>query len=180
MKAAESVTAENKDRSNAMIGAGDLLLRIRKYQEAADMYAAAAPQQDNASSISQRAEIYRKTTIFKESSWVDTDPTVEAQRFFALLMSTKDVDDSLFNMFDYPPSDPKDRALLIRKTQTLCNGLRSRFRSANLPPEVLLDLMMNNLKIAKEGDDKVGYRLVLNVVGGSSMTFFVDDKTTSS
>lgn len=165
---ASRILTDPAARRKAFLAAGDHLVDLRRYSEAARILMEGSQGSDQMSQVRMRAELLRKVHRFDGVPVEPKDPANVVKRMLASIIIPGQLPE-LKNVF--APSvasklekDTKDGSL---------ENARRAFRSASLRPETLLDLTLSLSQFAKEGDDAKGYRIRTRGADGNSTTFFV-------
>ena len=150
-----------ESRQAALLNAGQLLVQLRLYPQAAALQDAAAKGHSNAAAVLAQAEMIRKTQRHEELSLPEDDPRTVVKRLFINLFLGATVDEFLSLFSDDLRNSQKDDLADMQKVQRF---LRSRFQKAGVPVEVVVDLALSVSQMAIDGDDSLGYRIRLQTV----------------
>ncbi|HKF23313.1 MAG TPA: DUF3857 domain-containing protein [Candidatus Angelobacter sp.] len=172
IKKSFQITTEEQSRSKALVSAGALLIRVRKYREAAEMFAAGSHGQPNESQLAASVTVFAKTKHYQEIKLEPTDPRSVVQRLFILSLSqSPTIDDfkPVMSKYAMMQSDFSDNASFQRSM----SGLRVKLGATGLPPETLADIFLSNLHYSLEGDDNSGYKVTVEAPGSAAQEAFV-------
>ena len=169
-KAAE-IASDEKKKSDALAGAGNLAMRMRIYPDAAELLAASAVNQPNASTIANLAQVLKRTRKHEDLPRNDGDPV--SLVLHALIASTyhdKGAEVGKLMSRAFYELSGKSSSDLLKKNWTL------RFRT-ELPENVMLDITLALLKTNVEGDQTSGYKVSLQPPGTKSQHIYVIRET---
>lgn len=166
--------SENEDGSKQMmVRAGQILMRLRKYQLAADLYEAGAGG-SNASNTIALATMLRKAKPVQEIHHAD-DPVGIAMRSFSDLLTGKMSQDEVTSILSRnaqivdKETDPEERESALHNRA----GLRNQAAKSGLPLDALIDLTLGLIETNAEGDDALGYKVTLRGPGITNLNMFV-------
>jgi len=144
-----------------------MLLNLRLYPQATEMYDAATQGAPNASSARPFIEALKKTKRIEELPLDEKDPRSVVQKMIlAMVHNDTPALKKLFS-FNVKPSDDEDDEDPFSMMHMLTSG-------SNMPPAVIGDLSFGTMRIQSDGNDKSGYRLRLRGENGVNMpTLFV-------
>jgi tetratricopeptide (TPR) repeat protein len=172
IKKSMEITTEEQGRSKALVSAGALLTRVRKYSETAELVAAGSHGQPNESQLAASVAILTKTKPHQQIKIDPADPRSVMQRLFILFLSrnTK-LDDfkPILSKFAMTQSDFSDNAAFQRTMA----GLRVKLGSTGLPLETVADIALSNFHYSLEGDDNLGYRIIMEAPGSPAQEAYV-------
>jgi tetratricopeptide (TPR) repeat protein len=153
--------------------AGEMLMNVRQYPLAADFLQAGAAG-DNAAQAMGLASLLRDAHHHEDLQFANT-PQDLVKRFFLLSMEPDLTEAKLEAL-----SSRSARAVMakqdpyeIRKALEAGRQLNSQLARQGSFLDVTLDILAQAFDPKLEGDDTTGYRLKVQVPGGSNMTFFV-------
>lgn len=153
--------------------AGEMLMNVREYPLAADFLQAGAGG-DNAAQAVGLASLLRDARHHEDLKFTNTPQDV-VKRFFLMSM---DSDLTLAKL--QAVSSRSARAVMaredpdeIKKALDGPRQLNSQLARQGSFLDVTLDIMAQAFEPKVEGDDTTGYRLKVQIPGGSNMTFFV-------
>jgi tetratricopeptide (TPR) repeat protein len=153
--------------------AGEMLMNVRQYPLAADFLQAGAAG-DNAAQAMGLASLLRDAHPHEDLKF-DNTPQDLVKRFFLLSM-----DPDLTVVKLEALSSKSARAVMAKEDQdeikkALESGrqLNSQLAREGSFLDVTLDIMAQAFDPKVEGDDATGYRLKVQIPGGTNMTFFV-------
>ncbi len=138
---ADQLSAGSDERTNALAAAGNQLLRLRLYPEAAGMLSAAAEGQQDSAATTQRIALLRQLTPWNGTYFPSSDPRSAVQRMFVAYLTGR-FDETIANevlfascvfyrrrMAAQPEKirrDARDVAFVGRKIQRACCGAARR------------------------------------------------------
>jgi Flp pilus assembly protein TadD len=172
--------AEANKRSNGTEGfketariAGEMLMNLRKYDLAADFMAAGAAG-DNAAQTMGLANMLRGAEHHEDLHF-DDSPTGLVKHVFALAM------DPELTQAKLDPLASRNALLVMKnedaeeKKKTLETGkqMNSQLARQDTSLDVTVDVMLKAFDPKVEGNDQSGYRVKVQIPGGSNSTFYV-------
>jgi transglutaminase-like putative cysteine protease/tetratricopeptide (TPR) repeat protein len=170
LAASRELLSSEADRRSALSSAGNILMRLREYQSAADFIEASVRGQTTTAANTQRIAMLRKTRRIDGAAVAATDPRGVVLRSFVALLASDAHDAAGF------------RALLSRRSvfsadvdrqfARVQRGIVQALAKQELPFEVGADLLFSNVRVNVEGDDAAGYRVQLRAAG-EARSFFV-------
>jgi tetratricopeptide (TPR) repeat protein len=147
---------------------GTLLSRERKYPEAAAILSAAARGNQNETQVARTAAIYAKTRPYEELKYEPTDPRSVVQRVMGDLLSGKFTEDEgnalIYNFAATVDHDEYKRMITQIKLQLGTTGV---------PFVTIADMAMSNMRYTVDGDDSLGYKIILEGTGAAPQTMYV-------
>jgi hypothetical protein len=172
IKKSLEITTEEQGRSKALVSAGALLMRVRRYADTAQLDAAGSHGQPNESQIAASVAILGKTRPYEQIKIDPADPRSVMQRLFVLFFSRNSkLDDfkPILNKFALAQSDFSDEAALQRSM----SEVRVKLGSTGVPLETLVDIVLSNVRYSLEGDDDLGYKITMESPGASAQQAYV-------
>jgi Flp pilus assembly protein TadD len=153
--------------------AGDMLMNIRQYQQAADFLEAGAAG-DNAAETMGRAAALRKAQHHEEMHFANTPAdlvkrAVLFQMDQDLTMAKLEALSSRNALAVMKNEDPDD----VKKTLEAGKRLNSQLARQDSSLDVTIDILMQAVEPKGDGNDTTGYREKIQMPGGPSLTFFV-------
>lgn len=171
---ADRLDAGASGRSAALATAGQQLLRLRMYPEAAAILSAGAEGQSDSAAVAQQVAVFRDLKPWKNEYLPAADPRSAVQRMFVAMMTgafnAKTADEILARQA-YASNEAWQRNL--EKVTSASGILRSMSAQSGLPVSVLLDAMAGTLKLSAEGDDETGHRISMQTLGSKATQLFV-------
>jgi tetratricopeptide (TPR) repeat protein len=142
---------------------GQMLLNLRLYPQATEMYELSTQGAPNASTARPFIETLRKTKRIEELPLDDKDPRAVVQKMIlAMVRNDMPTLKKLF-AFDLKPadddSDDEDPLTVMRSLTT----------GASMPAAVIGDLSFATLRVQSDGNDKSGYRVRIRSENGVNM-----------
>ncbi len=171
---ANQLSAGTDERTKALATAGNMLLRLRLYPEAAEMLSAAAEGQQDSAATAQRIALLRQLTPWNGKYLPATDPCSVVQRMFIAYLTGR-FDETIANevLSRHAYSSDDEWQNNLKKSEQTRGMLHLLAGKSQLPAVVLLDVTIGNLKFSAEGDDESGYRITLNRLGAKATQYFV-------
>ncbi len=170
---ANGLVPESGARRTALLTAGDLLIPLRRYAEAAALLSAGAVGSSEASTIRGRAAILAKARRVDGTSFDAQQPaSVIWQLLTALLVDGRE-GKALAPFFTPTAWDVLSSESETTSIQSTLRGSMGELHRAGLSPKVALDLAVALGQVSMEGDDAKGYRIRLQLPGAKDLTFQV-------
>lgn len=170
---APSVVPDAGPRRSALLSAGDILIPLRRYQEASGILAAGAVGANDASAIRSRAAILGKTHRVGDTPFDAKEPSSVAWSLLkALLLDEKDGKElaGYFSpAFWSLVSRDAEHASFQRPLKESMAGL-SR---SGLSPQVAFDVAYALCQVGVEGDDAKGFKLRFRLPGEKDLIFYL-------
>lgn len=160
IREAERRFPDVEERRNGLLEASQLLVQVRRYEDAAALVAQAARQAPNAAEILSRVEMLRKLRRHEELTF-SLDKPADVAKQWLLAMASEPLDrakiEALFSR-DFVQELGSDEA------RRLFEGDAEARRGADqgeISSDVILDLLSTLHQTTVTGDDAVGYRVAL-------------------
>ena len=169
----EASSVDVTSRRKLLGSAGQILMSIRLYQQAADLFEQAAQGAPNASQIAPLVEILRRTKRVEELTLSDSEPKDVLKRIMIALL-VDNADEKAMEKFiaadqakleNERPKNEDDEDLEAVPNKTLA-AVRNQMLDENLPPRVVVDLALASLQFQQDGDEKSGYRIRMRPQAG--------------
>jgi tetratricopeptide (TPR) repeat protein len=173
MAEARKRTANETDLKAVLKAAGELLMRVRKYPQAAELTAAGASG-SNASNSIGLAAMLRKAQPHEQMK-VENTPAGIVTRMFLIITDTQITLEKVSSLYSRNAqkvlhrSDPDD----VEKTLKSGVTIRRALSRTGFPADVMLDVVLPAMQVQVEGDDAMGYRVTLRPAGANKMTMWV-------
>ncbi len=172
----EAVRRESTEstRSDDLVAAANILFRLRLYPPALDLLNAAAGGQANSSKLRKRIELVHNVRPYEEVLFPESDPRRLVQNFLLDSLNPASPPEYLFKYIEFDPEDQKDAAT---DNAHAVHRLRQTLENEDIPPTMAADLLLSNLKMSVEGDDKIGFRIRTSGFGSTPETLLVTRKS---
>jgi len=142
---------------------GQMLLHLRLYPQATEMYDLSTQGAQNASTARPFIEALRKTKRIEELPLDEKDPKAVVQKMImAMVRNDMPTLKKLFAFDLKPAADEEDDDDPLTVMRGLTTG-------ASMPPAVIGDLSFATLRVQSDGNDKSGYRLRIRSENGVNM-----------
>jgi tetratricopeptide (TPR) repeat protein len=171
LKRSLEITTDNQERSKALITAGAVLVRVRKYAEGTAMFSEGARGQSNESQIMRSAAIYGKTKPYEDFKIDPSDPRGVVQDFFGKMLSGKLTLDE-FKLLTYHSEQYSD-LLDSKQFQQMMSTLKSELSASGLPLVTIADMAVSNMHYTVDGDDSTGYKVIIESPGAPAQDMYV-------
>jgi len=172
VEANQQATDDNSFKETART-AGEMLMNVREYAQAADFYQAGAAG-DDAARVLGLANMLRTAPHHEDVTFANS-PTDVAKRFALVPFTpnlTKAEFDKLLSRNALKAMNAEDAD---ERKETLDSGkkLNSELAREDSSLDVTEDILLQMLDPKSEGNDSTGYREKMEVLGGTTMTLFV-------
>jgi len=171
LKQSLEITTNEQTRSQALVNAAAVLLRIRKYPETAAMFTEAARGQNNASQIARSAAIFANTRPYSDLKVDANDPRGVVMQFFACIFNGNLSFEQAKNLIFLDPLNPD--ANDEKAFKDMMSSVRRQLQSTQFPLPVIGDLTLSNMKLTVDGDDSLGYKVTVESLGAAPKEIFV-------
>jgi tetratricopeptide (TPR) repeat protein len=172
---ANHLAGGTQERGAALAAAGDHLISLRMYPEAAAILSVAAQDQSDSAHILQRAGTFGHLALWHGEYLPATDPRSVVQKLMLGTFAgtvTRESAESLLSHHAYGSDEEWNRNLEQLRIGT--EGVPHLFsEESDLPPAVFVDLMAGNMKFGAEGTDEKGYNVSMQSLGSKATHFFV-------
>jgi tetratricopeptide (TPR) repeat protein len=169
LKKSLQITTDDQSRSQTLLNAGTLLSRIRKYREASTLLAEAARGRSNSSQVLRSASIFGNTKPYSELKIDPADPRSVVQQMFSEMVSGNLTLDE-FKSLTYENSADSINA---EQFQQMMSTLKDQLSSSGLPLITVADLTISNMHYTVDGDDSLGYKVIVEATGAPPQNIFV-------
>lgn len=165
-----------EERNQILLQAGETLVQLRMYAQAADLLGAGAQGSQNSAALLGRAAMLRGIRRHEDLPYPEDDPRTLIKKFFRAIYAP-----DVLTKEDLYPILSKVAADDLRNEDedelgNQLRAVRNLLSSLGLPSKVLTDLLMALVEMSVEGNDETGYRIRTQSPGGAkpvNMTFFV-------
>jgi tetratricopeptide (TPR) repeat protein len=142
---------------------GQMLLNLRLYPQATEMYELSTQGAPNASTARPFIEALRKTKRIEELPVDEKDPRAVVQKMIlAMVRNDMPALKKLF-AFDLKPAGDED------DEEDPLTSMRGLTTGGAMPPAVIGDLSFATLRVQSDGNDKSGYRVRIRSENGVNM-----------
>lgn len=163
-----------QERNSALSTAGNQLLHLRLYPEAAGILSAAIEGQNNSAAMAQQIAVFKQLTPWKHDFLPASDPRSPVQRMFMSVITgafSEKMAGEILSRHAYGSDLEWQRNLeKVAESRGLLHTIATQ---SGLPANVLLDAIAGNMKITADGDDETGHRISVQSLGAKAEQFFV-------
>ncbi len=164
----------SSDRSSALVMAGNQILRLRLYPEAAEILSAGVEGQSNAAGVTQQIATFRQLTPWKKEYFPATDPRSVVQKMFIAYMAGEITEKNSAEFLSrHAYGSELEWKRNLEKAQQSRGFLRVAAAQAGMTSTVLLDVIAGNLKFTVDGTDNTGYKVSVQSMGSKPQHLFV-------
>jgi len=172
LKKSIEVTGSEQNRSQVLMNAGAVLMRVRKYPETAALFTEAARGQANGSQVARSASVLANTKPYSEIKIDASDPRSIVQRLFSKMLSSELTLDE-FRLLLYIDPLATDDVPTQQQFDQMMSTLHAQMESTQLPLTAIADLAVSNMHYTVDGNDSLGYKLIIEAPGSTAQTTFV-------
>lgn len=167
LAASRELLSSESDRRAALASAGNILVRLREYQSAAELIEAGTRGQTTTAANTQRIAMLRKTRRV-DAAIEPVDPRSVVLRSFVELGSAGDTAGfrKLLSRRSVFQADADEQFARVQR------AIIQSLTRQELPFEAGADLLFSNARVNVEGDDAQGYRVQVRA-GGEARSFYV-------
>jgi tetratricopeptide (TPR) repeat protein len=172
LKKSLEITTDEQERSKALATAGMVLVRIRKYAEGAALFAEGAHGQSDESELMRKAALFSKTRPYEQIKIDPADPRSAVQQLFAGILSGRLTMEERKSLVY---ADPQfiDEAREKKAFQQTMSMVNTQFANVGFPTLTLADMALSNMHYTTEGDDSVGYKIIIESPGAPPQDTYV-------
>jgi tetratricopeptide (TPR) repeat protein len=170
----EAHSLDQASRRKLLGSAGQTLMSMRLYAQAADLFEAAAQGGPNAAQVASLVQMLRQAKRYEDVKLSNDDPRDLMRRMLISLiadgaepktLSAYLPADQLKLEADATPDDDGEDATTALSDRSL-NALRNSMMDSEVPPRVVTDLALGSLQFQQDGDDKGGWRIRMRPQAG--------------
>ncbi len=170
LKKSLEITTDEQSRNKVLTNASAVLVRARKYSEAAAMLAQAARGQSN-DNQNRSFAILSKTRPYTDVKIDPADPKSVAYRLFGELLSGNMKLEDMQSLLYLDPEN-KEGGVDAKEFDKMKSKLRVQLGSS-APLINIADTVVSNMHCAVEGDDSTGYKITIESPGAAAQEIFV-------
>ncbi|MBI3474419.1 MAG: hypothetical protein HY010_01710 [Acidobacteria bacterium] len=171
LKKSLEMTPNDQSRNKILDNAAAVLIRARKYPEAAAILSAAASEQGD-EPRTRRVAIVSKTRPYTEVSVDPSKPSSVVLRLFGQLLSgtmkLPEYKSMLYGGVQSNGELPDEKQF-----QELMSKLKVQLSATGSPLVNIADTVVSNMRCTVDGDDASGYKLTIESPGAAAQEFFV-------
>ena len=161
------ITNDEQTRSKSLTNAAWMLVGLRKYPEAAQMFSLATRNQGNSSQLTSFINALRNTKAFEQIKNDPADPTTVVR---SMLFSTISQNASyeriaaLLSRNALKAENPAGEKVKLRQLMFMLKKMADK---RGLSVVTLGDLSVSNARFSVEGNDAYGFRVTVDPLGGA-------------
>jgi tetratricopeptide (TPR) repeat protein len=172
LKKSLEMTTDEQARGQALVTAGAVLVRVRKYAESAALLAEGAHGQSNESQLTRSAAVLGKTKPYEEISIEHADPRSVMQRLFGGMLSGRMTLEEFRPLIYADPQFP-DEPMDQKQFQQMMSALKLQLGNGGLPLIVIADMAVSNMHLTVDGDDSLGYKIIIESPGAPAQDAYI-------
>lgn len=169
---ADKINGDMGAKAKALNDAGQYLISLRFYSEAAELLAANVQGEGDSTLRARQVEIFRSLTPYDKVLFPKTDPRSVLQQFH-IAVSEGTLGEKVKELFSKNFMSPKDFEKAKKSFDQLHGYALVEAETSGLPRVVLLDLALGKTTYSVDGDDEIGYRIVEQPIAENPRTVFV-------
>ncbi len=157
------------ERRQALLTAGNVLMRDRRYALAAEVLTAGSQGAPNAARTIGLANALRNTKRLDQMEMPASQPTSAVLRLFALNFGAREpAEDEFWSLFASfarakPAKGPEEVTPETAAVRNARRQVRAQAATSGLPLPVLGDVGLAMAQLSTEGDDRAGYRVRVRI-----------------
>jgi len=171
LKKSVEITTSDQNRSQVLMNASAVLMRVRKYPETAAMLTEAARGQSNGSQVARSASVLANTKPYSEVKIDSGDPRSVVQQLFSEMLSGALTLEEFRSLLYIDPL-ASDGIPSQEQFDRMMSTLRSQMQSTQLPLTAIADLAVSNMHYTVDGNDSLGYKLIIEAPAAAAQTMF--------
>jgi tetratricopeptide (TPR) repeat protein len=165
--------SDDSTRRTALRNVAATLIQMREYAKAAEILSVAARGAENAAQILGQAELFRKVKRYEELTFPENDPKAAVLKMFATIFAPdKASSKEFFALFSRVNDEDTKAPDAGEELENVFNSARQQMLRSGLSLAVARDVVLGNMPITQEGEERFGYRIRVQG-GGRSMTVIV-------
>lgn len=174
LKEADKANGNSTARNQALGAAGQLLIHMRMYPQAADILSASLQSDSDAAQAARQIEIFRTLQPYEKILFPASDPRSPVQHFFMLTFAPDVTEDQLTPFFSKNSfGSAKVRKHVIESLRTAEGAARVGADNEGLPVRVIEDVVIGANRYSVQGNDTLGYNVTVAPLGREPHHFFV-------
>lgn len=171
LKKSLETTTDEQSRNKVLGNAAAVLIRARKYPEAAAMFAEAAKGQSS-DNQNRRFAIFSKTRPYTDVKLDPADPCSVVYRLFGQMLSGNLKLEELKSLIYIDPENTTE-SFDQKEFENMRSKTEFQSSSSGLPQAVVADIAVSNMQCTPEGDDASGYKVTVETPGTAAQQIFV-------
>ena len=174
LKESNQLSGDAQERATALQNAGEQLIRLRMYPEAAQILAASIQNQEQSAQTARQVGIFRDLHRYDPNSGAANDAGGLVRDATGKLLTGQLTDSEIERMLtrhSFATEEQWNRNL--KKTREAVSASLAMANRVGLTPEVLGDVTLGSMKISAQGTDQTGYRVTMQTIGSAPRQFFV-------
>ena len=157
---------EEKDRTAALLSAGQTLVRMRLYQPGADLIETASAGSPQAATLRASVAVIRHAQLYEGYLKGAPTPMAAFLRCFAVLVMADSPPESVRSAFAGGPFQKPDNLKAVRAEMA---PFRVLIEKAGMPVDVAVDVTLGAIQGRVDGDES-GYRIRADIAGPTGAT----------
>ena len=171
LKKSLEITTDEQSRNKVLANASAVLVRARKYPEAAAMLAEAARGQSN-DNQNRNFAILSKTRPYTDVKIDPADPKSVVIRLYGQLLSGN-LKLEEFKSLLYLDPENKEGGIEAKDFDKMLSKLRVQLTGTGSTLVNIADTVVSNMHCTVEGDDSTGYKITIESPGAAAQEIFI-------
>lgn len=174
LQRANQVSGGNDQRDSALRSAGEELVWLRMYPEAAQILQACIAGQSDAPALARQVEMYRNLHPYESQTSAKLDPQGVVRQMMVDGLSGSVSDAELSRLLAHHAyATAAEWQKNTKDNEDSASSMSAVANRLGLMPQELADLTLGSMKLSTTGDDAHGYRVTMAQPGSRPRTFFV-------
>lgn len=173
LQRADRISGSTQQKSAALRLAGLQLVRLGLYPQASDLLSAGIQGQQDTDQITRQIEVFRNLHHASGDPLPPSDPRAPVQLLLTSMMDGT-LNQQVPQFIDrHAYATDAEWKKATENNEDTGSIIRVVAQRAQMPTEVMRDVVLGNAKITSEGDDTHGYRVTLAALGTATQNLFV-------
>jgi tetratricopeptide (TPR) repeat protein/transglutaminase-like putative cysteine protease len=173
IKKSMELTSSEQERSSAASTAGWLLVRVRKYQESAQMFSMASGNQNNSGQFAAFVNALKNTKPYEKIKMDSSDPRSVIQNILvSSLFGERNYDKVLAN-FSKRAIKSLDTAEEREKFSVVFTVIRNQAEKSGLTPIALSEIALSSARYSVEGSESLGFKITVQTMGSEPQYVYI-------
>ncbi|HLY97901.1 MAG TPA: DUF3857 domain-containing protein [Candidatus Angelobacter sp.] len=173
LKKSLEITSTHEGRSTLLNSAAAYLLRIRKYEQAEVLFEASLEGSSSGGQVANLIALLKKTKPHEEINLDPADPRSVVQNLLLQFLDGKLDYDQVRGLMSKSVLDTQDSKTDREEFQAERRSTRKQLQGSGLPVDVIADIAISSIRYSVEGDDSLGYRLLMEAPGAATEEGYV-------
>jgi tetratricopeptide (TPR) repeat protein/transglutaminase-like putative cysteine protease len=168
------VSGGSDQRDTALRSAGEELVWLRMYPEAAQILSACIAGQSDAPALARQVEMYRNLHPYDAAGAGKTDPSEAVREMMVDELSGTITEAELQRLLAHHAyATDAEWQKNLKENEESASDISAMANRLGLLPKEMADLTLGTMKLSSSGDDEHGYKVTLLEMGSRPRSFFV-------